>query len=41
MPDGVTSDGISCVTAPITATLTPFMSRTVYSGRTGVVVPLA
>ncbi len=36
MPAGVTSDGTSWVTVPITATLMPFMSRTVYSGRTGV-----
>ncbi|MNG42196.1 hypothetical protein D3C84_1319140 [compost metagenome] len=39
MPAGVTSDGTSWVTVPITATLTPFISSTVYSGRTGSVVP--
>ena len=41
MPPGLTSDGVSWVTAPITPTLTPPDRRSVaYSGSTGVVVPL-
>ena len=40
MPPGVTSDGVSSVTAPMTPTETPSMSRIAYSGSAGVVVPL-
>ena len=39
MPAGVTSAGVSSVTAPITATVTPSMSNVVYSSSAGVVVP--
>ena len=41
IPDGVTSVGVSSVTAPMTPTLTPSTSITAYSGRTGFVVSLA
>ena len=40
MPPGLTSVGVSCVTAPMTPTFTPSMSMIVYSGSAGVVVPL-
>ena len=39
MPPGLTRLGVSWVTAPMTATRTPSMVCSKYSGSTGVVVP--
>ena len=39
IPPGLTRLGVSCVTAPTTATVTPLTVNGAYSGRAGVVVP--
>ena len=41
MPPGLTSDFVSSVTAPMTATFTPWTVNVAYSGSTGFSVPLA
>ncbi len=41
MPPGVTSDGVSSVTAPMTPTWTPSTSTIAYSSSAGVVVPFS